>query len=71
MGFLVILNKSSELWFELRRSELIFPTLARPVHFEDCGVRGRIGWVSELKADDERTVSIEKCMCLSLLVSKT
>ena len=38
--------------------------------FVDCVVRMRLGWVSELKVDDGRTVSIEK-LCLSLLVSKT
>ena len=32
----------------------------------DCGVRACVGWVSELKTDDGRTVSIEK-LCLSLL----
>ena len=69
LGFLVILNKSSELRFELRRSELIFRTWARPVQFVDCGIRTRVVWVSELRADDGRTVSIEK-LCLSLLVSK-
>ena len=35
----------------------------------DCGGRAHVGWVSELRADDGRTVSIEK-LCLSLLVSK-
>ena len=70
LGFLVILNKSSELRFGFRRSELIFWTWARPVQFVDCGVRMRVGWVSELRADDGGTVSVEK-LCLSLLVSKT
>ena len=37
LGFLVILNKSSELRFGLRRSELIFRTWARPVQ---CGLWG-------------------------------
>ena len=37
LGFLVILNKISELRFELRRSELIFRTWARLVQ---CGLRG-------------------------------
>ena len=63
LGFLVILNKSSELRFELRRSKLIFRTWAKPMQFVDCGVRSRVGWVSELRADDGRTVSIEK-LCL-------
>ena len=36
-----------------------------------CGVRTRVGWVSELKADDRRTVSILEIESLSLLVSKT
>ena len=37
LGFLVILNKSSELRFELRRSELIFRTWARPVSLWTAG----------------------------------
>ena len=45
LGFLVILNKSSELRFELRRSELIFRTGARPVQFVDCGARAR--WLGQ------------------------
>ena len=44
-GFLVILNKSSELRFGLRRSELIFRTWARPVQFVDCRVRTR--WLGQ------------------------
>ena len=32
----------------------------------DCRMRVRVGWVGELRADDGRTVSIEK-LCLSLL----
>ena len=60
LGFLVILNKSNELKFGLRRSELIFSDLGEASEFVDCGVRTRVGWVSELKADDGRTVSIEK-----------
>ena len=37
----------------------------------DCGVRTRVGWVSELRADDGRTVSIEKlCVSLSPCVEK-
>ena len=43
LGFFVILNKSSELRFGLRRSELIFRTRARSVKFVDCGVRTRVG----------------------------
>ena len=43
LGFLVILNKSSELRYGLRRSELIFWTWARPVQFVDCGERIRVG----------------------------
>ena len=70
LGFLVILNKSSELRFELRRSKLIFRTWARPVQFVDCGVRTRVGLVSDLRADDGRIVTIEK-LCHSLLMSKT
>ena len=62
-------KKSSELRFELGRRKLIFRTWARPMQFVDCGACMCIGWVSELKADDGRTVSIEK-LCLSLLVSK-
>ncbi len=31
----------------------------------DCGVRTRVGWVSELRADDGRTVSIVEIVCLS------
>ena len=65
LGLLVILNKSSELIFELRLSELIFWTWARPDQLVDCRMRVRVGWVSELKADDRRTVSIEK-LCVSL-----
>ena len=65
LGFLVILNKSGGLSFELRRSELIFRTWARPVQFVDCRVRARVGWVSELRADDEQTVSIKNCVSLS------
>ena len=65
LGFLVILNKSSELRFEAGRSELIFRTWTRPVQFVDCGVPTRVGWVSELRADIGRTVSIER-LCLSL-----
>ena len=69
LRFFVILNRSGDLRFGLRRSELIFRTWVRPVHFVNCRVRTRVGWVSELRADDGRTVSIEK-LCLSLLVSK-
>ena len=43
LGFFVVLNKSSELRFELRRSELIFRTWARPVQFVDCGVHTCVG----------------------------
>ena len=43
LGFLVILNKSSELRFELGRSELIFRTWARPVQLWSEGVRTRVG----------------------------
>ena len=69
-GFLVILNKRSELRFEFRRTELIFRAWAKPVQFVDCRVRACIGWVSELRADDRRTVSIEKlCVSLSLSLS--
>ena len=70
LGFLVILNKSSELRFGLRRSELFFRTWVRPVQFVDFGARTHVGWVSELRADDGRTVSVEK-LYVSLLVSKT
>ena len=59
LGFLVIFNKSGELRFGVRRSELIFRTRARLVQFVDCGVRTCVGLVSELRADDGRTVSIE------------
>ena len=45
LGFLVILNKSCELRFGLRRSELIFRTWARPVQFVDCGARAR--WLGQ------------------------
>ena len=69
LGFFVILNKSSELRFGLRRSELIFRTWARLVQFVDCKVRTRVGWFRELRADDGRTVSIGK-LCVSHLVSK-
>ena len=69
LGFLVILNKSSELRFGLRRDELGFES-GRGQCSVDNGVPARVGWVSELKADDGRTVSIEK-LCFSLLVSKT
>ena len=69
LGFFGILNKSSELRFRFRRSKLIFRTWARPVQFVDCGVRTRVDWVSELRIDDGRTISIEK-VCLSLLESK-
>ena len=55
----MIFNKRSELRFGLRRSELIFRTWARPVHFVDCGVR-----VRAFVGPDE-TVSIEK-LCVSL-----
>ena len=45
LGFLVILNKSSELRFGLGRSELIFRTWARPVQ---CGLRGaHARWLSQ------------------------
>ena len=37
LGFLVIFNKSSELRFGLRRSELIFGPVI------DCGVRAHVG----------------------------
>ena len=71
LGFLVILNKSSELWFEAGRRELIFLTWVRPVQFVDCGVRTRVSWVSDLRPDDGRTVSIEKlCVSLSPRVEK-
>ena len=70
LGFLAILKKSRELRFGLRRSELIFRTWARPVQFADCRVRARVGWVSESRADDGRTVSIEKSVCVSSRVEK-
>ena len=44
LGFLVILNKSSELRFGLRRSELIFRTWARPVRLWTRGC-ARVFWV--------------------------
>ena len=56
LGFLVILNKSSELRFGLRRSKLIFRTWARPVQFVDCRVcaRALVGSVSgELTMDEQ------------------
>ena len=46
LGFLVILNKSSELRFGLTGSELIFRTWARPRQFVDCGARALVGSVS-------------------------
>ena len=65
LGFLEILNKSSELRVELRRSELIIRIWARRDQFVDGGVRVRVGWVSVLRADDGRTVSIIKIVSLS------
>ena len=43
LGFLVILKKSSQLRFGLRRSELIFLDLGKASPVMDCGVRTRIG----------------------------
>ena len=60
LGFFVILNKSSELRFGLRRSKLIFRTWVRPVQFVCCGVRVRAFVVSD------ETVSIVKIVSLSL-----
>ena len=41
----VILNKSSELRFEARQSELIFRTWTRPVQ---CGLRGALArWLGQ------------------------
>ena len=68
LGFLVILNKSSELRFG-QTKRIDFSDLGEASEFVDCGVRVRVVGVSELKADDGRTVSREK-LCLSLLVSK-
>ena len=52
------------IYIYIRRSELIFRTWARPVQFVDCGVRTCVGWVSEMRADDGRTVSIVKIVSL-------
>ena len=67
LEFLVILNKSSELRFELRRSELIFRTWARP---EQCGLRvaharwfGR--WVESWRwtnSQHRKIVSLSPCV---------
>ena len=54
LGFLGILKKSSELWFGPRRVQLFAAGCA-------C-----VGWVSELRADAGRTVSIVKIVSLSL-----
>ena len=63
LGFLLILNKSSELRFELRRSELIFRTWARSVQLFAAGcARAFVG--------SDETVSIVKIVCLSLSSSQ-
>ena len=58
-GILGYFEKSSELRSEPWRVQLFAMGCAR------------VGWVSKLRADAGRTVSIAKIVCLSLLVSKT
>ena len=43
LGFFGILNKSSELRFELRRKRVDFSDLGETSEFVDCGVRTRVG----------------------------
>ena len=47
-----------EIWTLTKRVD--FSDLGEASEFVDCGVRTRVGWVNELKADDGRTVSTEK-----------
>ena len=70
LDFLVILNKSRELRFGLRRSAFDFLDLGEAGPVMNCGVCERVGWVCELRADDGRTVSIEKIVSLSPRVEK-
>ena len=58
LGFLVILNKSSELRFGLEQSELIFWTWARPAQLwsRECAMRCWVRWNSQHS----------KKLCLSL-----
>ena len=55
-------KQSAEIWSWTKRVD--FWTCVRPVQLWTAGC-ARVGWASELKADDGRTVSIEK-LCLSL-----
>ena len=65
LGFLVILNKSSELKFGLRRSVLIFRTWARPVSLCSAGcARALVGSVSWELRMDEQSAS-KNCVSLS------
>ena len=66
LGFFVILNKSSELRFGLRRSKLIFRTWARPVQGGLRCARVRVDWVSESRADLWTNSQHKKIVCLSL-----
>ena len=64
LGFLVILNKSSELSLDLDEASED-SGLGEASLFVDGGVGSRVGWVSELGADDGRTVSIVKLVSVS------
>ena len=56
LGFLVILNKSSELRFGLRRSRLTFWTWARPASLWTVGcARGLVASVSRKLTMDEQS----------------
>ena len=69
-GILSDFGKKAESW-DLDVDEASwFLDLGEASPVMNCGVCTRVGWVSELKADDGKTVSIEK-LCLSLLVSIT
>ena len=66
LEFLVILNKNSELRFGLRRDELGFESGRGESNLWTAGCVPALV-ESELRADDGRTVNIEK-LCLSLCV---
>ena len=61
LGFLVILVS----WDLDLDEESWFLDLGEAGSVMNSGVHAHVGWVSELKADDGRTVSIEK-LCVSL-----
>ena len=68
--FLVILKKKQlvEIWSWSNRVD--FSDLGEASAICGLWARARVGQVNELRADDGRTVSIEKIVFLSLIVSK-